>query len=128
MAERQDALAELADLEGQLAQTQIYNHYMAKELGSVRTTLREEKWGVTAPGEGESSGAGAREAGTRERRERDERAARFEPSPRLLSPAGGRGELAGAYERVRLAAEGDGGLPTEGPERWISGEAARAIQ
>ena len=34
--ERQDALAELADLEAQLSQTQIYNHYMKKELNSVR--------------------------------------------------------------------------------------------
>ena len=30
--ERTDALAEIADLEAQLAQTQIYNHHMAKEL------------------------------------------------------------------------------------------------
>ena len=42
--ERSDALAELADLEGQLAQTQVYNHHMAKELVSLHKQVRHDKW------------------------------------------------------------------------------------
>ena len=42
--QRADILAEMSDLEGQLAQTQVYNDYMAKELHSVMGTLKREKW------------------------------------------------------------------------------------
>ena len=42
--QRADILAEMADLEGQLAQTQVYNDYMAKELHSVMQNLKREKW------------------------------------------------------------------------------------
>ena len=42
--QRADILAEMGDLEGQLAQTQVYNDYMAEELHSVMSTLKREKW------------------------------------------------------------------------------------
>lgn len=42
--ERIDALAEIADLEAQLAQTQIYNHHMAKELMALHKQVRSDKW------------------------------------------------------------------------------------
>ena len=42
--QRADILAEMSDLEGQLAQTQVYNDYMAKELHNVMGTLKREKW------------------------------------------------------------------------------------
>ena len=42
--DRQDALAELADLEGQLAQTQVYNHHMANEMISLQKQVRNDKW------------------------------------------------------------------------------------
>ena len=43
-SERRDALAELADLEGQLAHAQVYNHYMAKELLNLQKTIKADRW------------------------------------------------------------------------------------